>query len=77
MGVYRKQDEALTVEQLLSICDIAEEDWNNSQSEEEKKEIKSVMTFAVVGFCILLRGEEVPLIVINGMLTFLEETRAH
>ena len=77
MGIYRKQDEALTVEQLLSICDIAEEDWNKSQSEEEKKEIKSVMTFAVVGFCILLRGEEVSFIVINGMLTFWEETRVH
>ena len=37
MGVVRRQDEALTVDQLLLIAEIAEEDWSKSNSEEEKK----------------------------------------
>ena len=37
MGVVRKQDKALTVEQLLLVCKIAEADWNKSKSEEEKR----------------------------------------
>ena len=33
MGVVRRQDEALTVDQLLLISGIAEEDWSKSNSE--------------------------------------------
>ena len=77
MGVVRKQDEALTVEQLLAVCEIAEDDWRKSKSEAEKKDIESVISFMIIGFCISLRGEEVPLIVIEGMLAFWDETRVH
>ena len=31
----------------------------------------------IIGFCISLRGEEVPLIVTESMLAFWDETRAH
>ena len=41
-----------------------------------RKEIESVISFMIIGFCILLRGEEVPLIVIEGILAFWDETRA-
>ena len=37
MVLVRRQDEALTVNQLLLIGEIAEEDWSKSNSEEEKK----------------------------------------
>ena len=37
MVVVRSQDEALTVDKLLLIGDISEEDWSKSNSEEEKK----------------------------------------
>ena len=50
MGVVRKQDEALTVEQLLLVCEIAERDWNRSKYEEEKEEIESVISFLIIGF---------------------------
>ena len=36
-----------------------------------------VMTFTIIGFCISLRGEEVPLVAIDGLLEFWEETKAH
>ena len=39
MGVVRRQDEALTVDQLLLIGDIAEKDWVKSNSEDENKEL--------------------------------------
>ena len=77
MGVGRKQDEALTVKQLWIVGKITEKDWNRSQSKEKKKEIESVVSFRIIGFCILLSVEEMPLIVIEGMLAFWEETRAH
>ena len=38
IGVARRQDKALTVNQLMLIGDIYEEDWSKSNSEEEKKE---------------------------------------
>ena len=77
MGVHRRQDEALPVDQLMAVAELAESDWQKSVSEEEKKEIESVMAFVVVGFCLSLRGEEVPLIVIEGLLEFWDETMAH
>ena len=70
MGVVRKQEKALTVEQFLLVCEIAEADWNKSKSEEERKDIESVISFIIIGFCISLRGEEVPFIVIESMLAF-------
>ena len=64
MVVVRGQDEALTVDKLLLMGDIAEEDWLKSNSEEEKKELELTTAFTTVAFCVSFRGEEVPLIVI-------------
>ena len=77
MGIMRKQNEALTVEQLMAVCELAEKDWRTSQSEEEKKDMENVMAFIIIGFCVSLRGEEVPLVAIEGLLTFWDETRSH
>ena len=54
--MVRRQDEALTVDQLLFIGDIAEEDWSKSNFEEEKKELESKIAFATIAFCISLQG---------------------
>ena len=35
------------------------------------------MAFIIIGFCVSLRGEEVSLVAIEGLLTFWEETIAH
>ena len=77
MGVLRIQDEALTAAQLKGLCDMAEEDHQCSKCEAEKKDIESLMAFTLIGFCISLRGEEVPLTSIDGLATYWEETRAH
>ena len=77
MGVHREQNEALTVEQLMAILDLGKEDWEKLKSEEEKKDIESVASFMIIGFCLSLRGEEVPLVVIEGILQFWDETQEH
>ena len=67
MGVIRKHNEALTVDQLLILCELAEKDLRCSVSEQEKKDIESLLAFVIIGFCISLRGEEVPLVAIDGL----------
>ena len=52
MGVMRKQNEALTVEQLMAICELAEKDWQAPKSESERKDIESFVAFVIIGFCI-------------------------
>ena len=64
MGVVRRQDEALTVDQIMLLGEIAEEDWSKSKSEEENKELESEIAFSTIELCVSLQGEEVPLIVI-------------
>ena len=76
-GVARRQDDALTVNQLLLIGDITEKDWLKSNSEEENKELESTIAFTTIFFCMSLQGEEVPLIVIKGLNMFWKEIRNH
>ena len=73
----RRQDKALTVDQLLLIGEISEEDWSKSNSEEEKKELESTISFSTIAFYVCLRGEEVPLIVIEGLNMLWKENRNH
>ena len=77
MGVMRKQDEALTVDQLLGILEIMEKDWRSSTCEEEKKDIEEIAAFVVISFCVALRGEETPMTSVDGMAEFWKETRRH
>ena len=56
MGVVRIQYEALTVDQILFIGENAEEEWSNSNSEKEKKELDSTIAFATISFCVFLQG---------------------
>ena len=76
MGVIRRQNEALTIKVVLALCDLAEQDWTSSQDESEKRDIEEVVAFVLAEFCAALRGEEVPLIVMDGLLNFWDETRA-
>ena len=70
MVVERRQDEALTVDQLLLICEISEEDWSKTNSEKANKELELTIEFATISFCMSLQGEEVPMIVIEGLKMF-------
>ena len=46
----------MTAYQLLLFGDIAEEDWSKSNSEEEKKELESTISFSMIALCVSLRG---------------------
>lgn len=74
MGVVRKQDEAITSEQMKALLDVGEYLWSKARNGKEKRKIANVMAFAVIGFCASLRGEEVPLVSLKGLMTFWEET---
>ena len=50
----RSQDKAPTVDQLLLIGKIAEEDRSKSNSEEQKKELESIIELATIEFCVSL-----------------------
>lgn len=77
MGMLRKQDEALTLPQLLVFLEIAEEEWSNSRDRKERKLLEEVVAFVCVGFCVSLRGEEVPLTSIKGLLDLWDDTLKH
>ena len=61
MGIFRKQDEPLSMTLMLAILDLVEEDWKKSKTEKEKKLIEGTMCFIILAFMLSLRGEEVPL----------------
>ena len=77
IGVAIRKDEALTVDRILLIGEIVEEDWSKSNFEEEKKELEPKIAFSTIAFCVSLRVEEVPLIVIEGLNMFWKETQNH
>ena len=73
----RRQDKLLTVNQLLLIHEIAEEDWSKSNYYEEKKELESTIEFTTIAFCVYLKWEEVPPIAIKSLNMFWKEAWNH
>ena len=74
MGQIRKQNEAFTPAIIHALDKVAQDAWTNSASEEEKKKVEELMSYVLMEFCACLRGEEVPLLSLQGLLTFWEET---
>ena len=69
MGVYRKQNEPLTMKLLLEILRQAEADWLAAAGRpKERKRIKELACYLIVGFMLSLRGEEVPLVSLQGLI---------
>ena len=58
---------------MLAILKLAEEDWKRSKSAYEKKTIEEAMCFMIIGLMLSLRGEEVPLTSLTGMLEYWSE----
>jgi len=73
VGIQRKQNEPLTMALMLAILKLAEEDWKRSKSAYEKKTIEEFVCFMIIGFMLSLRGEEVPLASLTGMLEYWSE----
>lgn len=75
MGVVKIQNEALTSEMLHALDYVATKEWiSPATTEAEREMIEDVMCYAVFGLCNGLRGEEVPLISLKGLLHYWDET---
>eukprot|EP00956_Cyclotella_meneghiniana_P019574 scaffold33694_cov98-Cyclotella_meneghiniana.AAC.1 len=74
MGQIRKQNEAFTPAIIHALDKVAQDVWDNSVDEDELKKVKELMAFVLMETCGCLRGEEVPLLSLQGLLTFWEES---
>ena len=72
-GQTRKQNEAFTSALVLACCEVAELLWVAAETEEEKEKLEELMAFMLMEFGAVLRGEEVHLVSLAGMLSFWEE----
>jgi hypothetical protein len=76
MGMVRRQNKALTSKLVLGICSKAERIWNSACTDTKRMEMEDTGCFMLIAFGAGLRGEEVPLVSLEGLLNFWEETRA-
>ncbi len=74
MGMVRRQNEALTSILVLGMCRVAEGDWRSAVGTDRQVEIEDMVCFMLLAFGAGLRGEEVPLVDLEGLLTFWMET---
>lgn len=61
---------------------MAEDEWEGATDGDERERLEATMAMVILMFCAALRGEEVSLVSLTGLLTFWMETttlkdRAH
>ncbi len=76
MGMIRRQNEALTSALAIAVCAEAETRWHSPIGDDEREELEDTIVFMMAAFGAGLQGEEVPLISLDGLLTFWDESRA-
>jgi hypothetical protein len=76
MGMIWKQNKALTLKLALAVCTTAEARWSEATEEGTREELEDIVCFMLITFAAGLRGEEIPLLSMEGLLTFWEESRA-
>ena len=76
MGEIRKQNNPFTSKLILALDAVCQSQWEVSADEREKKDIEDLVSYVLMEFCGDLRGEEVPLLSLKGVLEFWEETTA-
>ena len=74
MGVVRFQNKALTSQMVLAMEDILEGKWQRTNNPERRESIEELMSFVLISFGAGLRGEEIPLVSLCGLLHFWDET---
>ncbi len=74
MGQIRQQNEAFTSEIIHALDEVAQDLWDNSLVEAERKKVEELMAFVIMTYCGNLRGEEVPLVSLLGMKTCWEDS---
>ena len=70
MGMICRQNEALTLALVMAVCAEAKPTGNNA-----REELEDTVVFMLAAFGAGLRGEEVPLISLDGLLTFWDKSR--
>jgi hypothetical protein len=70
MGMIRMQNEALTSKLALAVCKTTEFKWIETTEARAREELEDTVCFMLVAFTPGLRGEEVPLLSVQGLLTF-------
>ena len=75
MGMVRRQNKTLTSELVLRMCSIAEGEWRAAKNPARQIDVGDTVCFMLLGFGAGLRGEEVPLVNLEGLLTYWMETR--
>mmetsp|Transcript_35888 Transcript_35888/g.85574 ORF Transcript_35888/g.85574 Transcript_35888/m.85574 type:complete len:423 (+) Transcript_35888:1865-3133(+) len=74
MGQVRYQNEPLTSEMVLALDQLITAEWLRTTDERERERLEELMCYVLIGFGASLRGEEVPLVSLRGMLYFWKET---
>ena len=74
-GMARRQNEALTPKLVLGVCAEAKKIWTLAHSEARRTEMEDAVCFMLIAFGTGLRGEEVPLVSLEGLLNFWMEGR--
>jgi len=75
MGVVRRQNEALSSKLVIGICAEAENFWARAHSDTKRLEMEDAVCFMPIAFGAGLQGKEVPLVSVEGLLQFWQETR--
>ena len=75
MGMIRRQNEALTSALAMAICAEAESRWHLPVGGNAREELEDMVVIMLAAFGAGLRGEEVPLISLDGLLTFWDKSR--
>ena len=68
MGMIRRQNEALTSALAMAVCAEAETRWHSPIGDNAREELEDTVVFMLAAFGAGLRGEEVPLISLDGLL---------
>ena len=74
MGVVKFQNKALTSAMVVALCVLLEEAWEATTDKGYRERSEELMCSILIGFGASLRGEEVPLTSLKGLLHFLKET---
>ncbi|EJK47337.1 hypothetical protein THAOC_33949 [Thalassiosira oceanica] len=74
MGQVRYQNEPLTSEMVLALDQLITFEWHRTTDDRERERLEELMCYVLIGFGASLRGEEVPLLSLRGMLYFWKET---
>eukprot|EP00956_Cyclotella_meneghiniana_P006987 scaffold9402_cov77-Cyclotella_meneghiniana.AAC.2 len=73
MTISDQEDLPFTSPIVLALDKVCEIKWRWAVSEDEKQDLEDLMSFVLMEFCGDLRGEEVTLLSLGGLLTFWDD----